>query len=137
MGATVPNVAERAFLDVLFSSANSPKLRLFTNNLTPGSGTVLSDLTELGSAFATPIDLSTMAAAITNGSGLAQKSMASATFTFNSMWTGGTIYGWFITINPAATGDKLLMVKKFDTPVTQPGGTGTLVFNLDVYGTEV
>lgn len=137
MPATVPNVSENAFLDVIFSAARQPRLRLFSNNLIPDASTLLANLTESGFGGYAAIDLSIMAAAMTNASGQAQKSLANCTFTCTGAPVGVPVYGWYVTFLNAAGAVELLELKRFDAMKTITAVGDYVKFDFFAFGQEV
>ena len=106
--------------------ASDVKIKLYTNDLTPGVGTVLGDFTEQGSG--TGYAAITVAAADFSLTGVSGNigTVQASPVTFTASGGAWTVYGYYVT----NTGnDKLLAAARFDgAPITVPdGGTRVVV----------
>lgn len=93
------------------------KLRLFENNITPGLGTVASDLAETSFTgyAAKEILLASLGTPRLDASGDAYVIVSTIeTFLQSGTAQTSTVYGWFLT-DP--TGATLIMAKRFPSPV--------------------
>lgn len=126
MAITISNEGEKLLLEAMVGkvAAANLKLKLFTNNVTPGHADTVATYTEMGAVQGyTAKTLTTSswnAGAAGTGSGTSLSNKASITYaqqTWTADGTGGsqTVYGYFITDNAGTT---LLGAEKFAAPVT-------------------
>lgn len=100
-------------------------LRLFTNNVTPGKSSVLSDFTETTTSGYAPYTMSGSSWTTTSSGGVNSAVYSEHTFSFT---TGATIYGYYVTTIEAIP--KLLWVERFSTaPYTLPSGGGEIAIS--------
>ena len=129
MTLVVPNTADILMLQYILNRTIT--LHLFTNNLTPGKSTALSDITESTDAGYASISLPDSGWSYATTLGVSAATYAQQTFTIT---VGTSIYGYYLTST-----DGLLWVERFPTapyvlPNTDPGGGEILVtptFNLN------
>lgn len=133
MALVVPNVADVLMLQYIVNmvaqdggsapSGGQRLLRLFTNNLTPGKTTVLSDITECDNSTGySAITLTGSQWTATSLGGVNQVAYSEQTFVFT---TGVTVYGYYVTTTEGTP--KLLWVERYTvTPYTLPFDGGEI-----------
>ncbi len=99
---TMPNIAIQNILNdpsdpITGTFLNTLKMRLFKNNLTPGTATVLGDFTEADFTGYSAASLSGFAASSAGGSGAASSGDAKTFTVGSSPTTTNNIYGYYIT----------------------------------------
>lgn len=126
MAITICNEGEKLLLEAMVgkTAAATLKLKLFTNNVTPGHADTVATYTEMGAVQGyTSKSLTTggwNAGAAGTGTGTSLSNKASITYP-QQQWTadgtGGaqTVYGYFITDSAGTT---LVGAEKFAAPVT-------------------
>ena len=116
MAYVVPDASETAVLQTAINAGNL-KLKLFKNNATITSSTVLSDLTESTYTGYSAKTLTSGSFTVSSSSGTAQAVYANQTFACTS--GSESVYGAFITDSAGTT---LWGVQKFATALTiSPG----------------
>lgn len=122
MGYIVPDVGERELLERALTSGLY--VALFTNNHTPSSSTVRSDLTECSDMNYTSDGRKSLSfSSATTTGGKAVKSASSAvSWTFSpdimEMRTPFTVYGYFVVFDSSTgeTSSPVIMVERFSSP---------------------
>jgi hypothetical protein len=132
MAAVFPDEGKKLALDILLDTGRSPKLRLFSNNLTPGVANVVGDFTEATFGGYAAIDLSAMAAAAINGSDQGFKQLLANSFTATGAGLPQTIYGWYITIHNIGGADKLFLCERFPAAQLVASSGDSVQFDLTV-----
>lgn len=120
MAGVIPNVGENRCVEFIVNkvSQGDLKLKLYTNNVTPGEATILSDLTESTGTGYAAITFTGASWTVTGG----VASYAEQTFTYTG--AEATVYGYYITNN---AGDELIAAELFsDGPYVIPAGGGTI-----------
>jgi hypothetical protein len=126
MTITVSNEGEKLLLEAMVgkTAAAALKLKLYTNNITPGQTDTVATYTEMGAVqgyAAKSLATASWAAGVAGtGTGTSLSNKASISYaqqTFTADGTGGaqTVYGYFITDNAGAT---LICAEKFGSPQT-------------------
>lgn len=123
-GATV---AFNALLNNSWPTSKNLTLKLFTNNITPGTTTVVGDLTEAAGGGYAAITLTNGSWTVSSVTTPRQAAYAQQTFTFTGALTStATVYGYYIvdgngvlyaaekagTITPANNGDTYILTPK-------------------------
>lgn len=145
MTIVVSNEGEKVLLEAMVGkvAAGALKLKLFTNNVTPGQTDTTATYTEMGAvqgyAAKSLATASWNAGVAGAGTGTSLSNKASIGYpqqTFTADGTGGaqTVYGYFITDNAGTT---LICAEKFSSPQTYStaGDTIKITPNLTL-GTE-
>jgi len=123
-GATV---MMNAWLNNTWPTSKNLTLKLFTNNITPGTTTVVGDLTEAAGGGYAAITLTNGSWTVSSVTTPRQATYAQQTFTFTGALTStATVYGYYIidgngvlvaaekagTITPANNGDTYICTPK-------------------------
>lgn len=132
MAIVVPNEAEINLLEFLVGQSaeglDGCRVRLYTNNLTPGATTVLGDFTEAtwtGYSEADPAPWGTVA---TDGMGRAATTSATMVYS-NSSGGSQTFFGYYVT-DSADT--KLLFCERIGSTSIPNGGSRALIITFQL-----
>jgi hypothetical protein len=131
MSLVVPDVGEELLLRYIVgeTAPGDPRLKLFTNDLTPDEDTVIGDITEAVDGGYSAITLDAGGgpwAFATSGTGVTSATYPQQTFNFVG---GADIFGYFITDSLGA----LMWLERFATaPKTIPGGGGPIKIDISV-----
>lgn len=125
MSIIVADAAEIDMLEYIVGKTTTVRdvvLKLFTNNITPGSSDTEASFTEAaGGGYAAKTLTGASWSISTNGSGQAEATYAQQTWTFTGALSGGaTIYGYYAV---KATDGTLLWAQRADAPFT-PANNG-------------
>ena len=120
MALVIPNASEVKLLNNLLNITppTNTVLHLYSNNLTPGSNTVIGDVTQVTAGGYAQITLTSSSWTVaTSGGGVTTASYPEQTF---NITTSATIYGYYIT---NVAGD-LLWIERFTAAPFQLAGSG-------------
>ena len=124
MALVVPNCGEVVSLSRIVNktATGDVRLKLFSNNVTPGEATVLGDLTEVsGSGYTDKSLTGANWTVATDGSNNTTASYAKQSFALTG---AATVYGYYVT---TADGNTLIWLERFtDGPYSVPSGGGTI-----------
>lgn len=136
MSLVAPNTADIQILKYIVNyigtdgqtppSGGNRKLKLFTNNLTPGKSTVIGDITEANQAGYLAITLTGTSWTFDSTNGINSASYAQQTFTFTEAVTA---YGYYLTTQA----NDLLWIERFsDGPyvLSEDGGNIRITVSL-------
>jgi hypothetical protein len=105
MAGTVPEAAELNLLtEVIANTLDNCQMRLFSGNITPGTGTTLATLLAGEASFTgyAPVNLTTWTAPTIDGTTAAISTSTQGQFTGSGGGGTGNLYGYFLT-NSAGT----------------------------------
>jgi hypothetical protein len=111
----VPQAGENILLNYLtgFTAGTGTRIKAYKNNYIPVVGSLIGNFTECDFTGYTDVVTGTWVAAGPDGSGRATASAPQVAFTASGSAVGNTVYGVFITDNPAT---QVLWAERFDTP---------------------
>ncbi len=129
MALVIPNASEVKLLNNLLNITppTNTVLHLYSNNLTPGSNTVIGDVTQVTAGGYAQITLTSSSWTVaTSGGGVTTASYPEQTF---NITTSATIYGYYIT---NVAGD-LLWIERFTAaPFQLPGSGGQVLITSQI-----
>ena len=129
MALVIPNASEVTLLNNMLNKTTPTNtvLRLYSNNLTPSSTTVIGDVTQVTAGGYAAITLTSSSWTVaTSGGGVTTASYAEQTF---NITTSATIYGYYIT----NLGGDLLWVERFTAaPFQLPGSGGQVLITSQI-----
>lgn len=129
MAIIIPNAAEILWLKAVINhtAPQNLVLKLFTNNYTPVAGSTEADFTEAsGGGYASKSLTGSSWTVTTNGSGEAEATYASQTFTFTGALSGSaTVYGWFLVQTSSGS---LMAAERFSSTYTPAVANDAIAF---------
>lgn len=137
----IPDQGKTTFMDLVVPAidggTNTAKIRLFQNNYTPVTGTVIAALTEatFGGYAGVSTPVATDSGVIPGG--VDNWIFGSVTFTATGATLPQTIYGyWVECVDPLLAATKILWAQRFDTPQALTAAGQTISFVLSLAGTQ-
>jgi hypothetical protein len=119
MALLVPDIGEKRLLEMALKDSVTPvkqTLKLYTNDIVPAEGHVLSTYTEMtGNGYAAK-DLLRADWTVTSSAGVTTATNIQKSFLFVA-GTAKTVYGYYVVMNDG-TADQLLWAERFANPFT-------------------
>lgn len=128
MALVIPDVGEVVLLSNMLNKVapTNTVLRLYSNNLTPSSTTVLGDITQVTATGYSAITLTAATWTVATTLGVTTASYPEQTF---NITTAATVFGYYIT----NVGGDLLWIERFTAaPFQLPGSGGQILITAQI-----
>jgi hypothetical protein len=128
MALVVPDVGEVKLLSYMLNklAPGNDVLRLFTNNLTPSSTTVIGDITQATGGGYSAITMTSASWSVATVAGVTTASYPEVTFSFT---TSATVYGYYVT---NIAGDLLWLERFTAAPFQLPNSGGQILITSQI-----